>query len=205
MLEKKEKTLYLGSTSRSRQMLLNEAEISFTLLEQSADETQCDWGLSLQQVVENIALYKMDHVLLPQAQEGDICFVLTADTLTENKFGEIEGKPIDRVDAVKKLKSARNGVRTETAFCLDRRIYKDNNWLVDVRIRQSVGATYCFDVPDSVIDFYLDNVPVVGSCAIAIEGFGGQFLKEIDGSYTAVVGLPMYELRETLIKLGFFN
>ena len=154
MLKKKEKKLYLGSTSQSRQMLLNQAKIPFTLVEQSADETQCDWGLSLQQVVENIALYKMDHVLLPQAQEGDICFVLTADTLTENKFGEIEGKPVDRVDAIKKLKSARNGVRTGTAFCLDRRICKDNAWLVDVRIRQFVGATYCFNVPDNVIDFF---------------------------------------------------
>ncbi len=202
---KKEKTLYLGSTSRSRQMLLNEAEIPFTLVDQSADETQCDWGLSLHQVVENIALHKMDHVLLPQAQEGDICFVLTADTLTENKFGEIEGKPIDRVDAIKKLKSARNGVRTGTSFCLDRRIYKDNAWLIDVRIGRFVDATYCFNVPDDWIDFYLDNIPLVGSCAIAIEGFGGQFLKDINGSYTAVVGLPMYELREALIKLDFFN
>ncbi len=205
MMIKKTKMLYLGSTSQSRQMLLNEARIPFTLVEQSADETQCDWGLSLQQVVENIALYKMDHVRLPEAKEEDICFVLTADTLTENKFGEIEGKPVDRADAIKKLKSARNGVRTGTAFCLDRRIYKDNAWLVDVRIRQFVDATNCFNVPDNAIDFYLDNVPVVGACAIAIEGFGGQFLKEIDGSYTAVVGLPMYELREALIKLGFFN
>jgi nucleoside triphosphate pyrophosphatase len=147
----------------------------------------------------------MDHVLLPQGQEGDICFVVTADTLTENKFGEIEGKPINCDDAIKKLKHARNGVRTGTAFCLDRRLYKDDKWCIDVRIRQFVDATYCFNVPDNLIDFYLENVPVVGSCAIAIEGFGGQFLKSITGSYTAVVGLPMYELREALCTLGFFS
>ncbi len=200
----KDNILYLGSTSQSRQMLLCEAKIAFTLVEQSADESQCDWGLSLQQVVENIALYKMEHVVLPEAQEGAICFVLTADTLTENSAGELEGKPTDRADAVKKLTSARNGVRTGTAFCLDRRVYKDNTWTVDVRIRQFVEATYCFTVPDNAIDFYLDNVPVVGSGAIAIEGFGNQFLKSINGSYSAVVGLPMYELREALTKLNFF-
>lgn len=200
-----QKILYLGSTSASRKMLLTEAKIPFTLVGQSADEAQCDWGLSLQKVVEHIALYKMEHVTLPAGQQGDICFVLTADTLTENEYGELEGKPVDRADAIKKLIAVRNGVRTGTAFCLERRLFDAGQWKVDEHVMQYVEATYQFVVPDHLLDFYLDNVPVIGSGAIAIEGFGGQFLKDINGSYTAVVGLPMFELRQALTKLGFFN
>ena len=199
------KKLYLGSSSQSRQMLLREARIPFTLVSQSADESACDWGQSLRKVVESIALYKMQHVILPAGAEGDICFVLTADTLTENSAGTLEGKPVDRADAINKLKTSRDGVCTGTAFCLERRIYKNGAWQLDVHILKYVAADYVFNVPDHAIDFYLDNVPVVGSGAIAIEGFGNQFLESINGSYSAVVGLPMYELRECLTELGFFK
>ena len=41
------------------------------------------------------------------------------------------------------------------------------------------------------------------SGAVAIEEFGAQYLKSISGSYTAVVGLPLYEVKEALIDLNF--
>jgi septum formation protein len=199
------KQLYLGSTSASRRMLLTQARIPFTVIQQSADESQCDWQLSLQQVVENIALYKMKHLLLPPAEKDAICYVLTADTLTENSQGKLEGKPIDRADAIQKIRFARNGVRTGTAFCLDQRIYDGQHWQIEKRVVQFVQAAYIFNVPDHYIDFYLDNVGMYGSCAIAIEDIGAQFLQSLNGSYTAVVGLPMYELRQALEKMNFFN
>lgn len=199
------KTLYVASTSASRKMLLTQSKIPFTIIHQSADEAACDWNLPLEEVVRNIALYKMEHALVPQGQENETCYVLTADTLTLNSKGGIEGKPIDRQDAIKKLQSARDGARTGTAFCLDRRIFRNSIWHVDARIVAFVQADYCFDVPDDRLDFYLDNIGFLGSGAIAIEGFGAQFMRTISGSYTAVVGLPMYELREALTTLGFFS
>ncbi len=199
------KRLYLASTSASRKMLLTQARIPFTIIHQSADESQCDWSLSLQQVVESIALYKMEHASLFQGQEDDICYVLTADTLTLNSQGEIQGKPVDRQDAIKKLQSARDGARTGTAFCLERRIFKDGDWHMQERVVQFVQADYRFNVPDDQLNFYLDNIGFWGSCAIAIEDFGAQFLESVNGSYTTIVGLPMYELRQALIRLGFFS
>jgi septum formation protein len=199
-------TLYLGSTSASRQMLLREAGIPFVTVTQSADETKCDWNLPLKEVVEHIALYKMQHVQLPVGTQGQRCFVLTADTLTENAQGKIEGKPIDRADAVAKLKGARAGaVRTGTAFVLERRIYQNNQWEVEEHMVGYAQATYIFDVADAWMDFYLDNVAVSGAGAIAVEGFGNQFLQKIDGSYAAVIGLPMFELRQALERFGFFE
>lgn len=194
--------LYLASSSMSRQMLLREAGIPFTVIPQSADESVCDWTLPLEPAVKGIALHKMQHVLLPEGHEGEFCFVLTADTLTETKEGKLEGKPIDRADAIAKLRSARQGVCTGTAVCLERRLFKNGCWAVEEQRMLYAQAHYIFNVPEHELDFYLDNVPVVGAGAIAIEGFGNQFLERLEGSYSAVVGLPMYELRRALTKLS---
>lgn len=196
--------LYVGSTSRSRHMLLQDAGIPFEVIAQSADEQQCDWSLPLNQTVEGIARYKMKHLVLPAGAEGDYCFVLTADTLTENRDGGLEGKPIDRADAVAKLIRAREGVRTGTACLVRKCHFVQGSWqVIEERMLYAQGS-YIFNVPDAWIDFYLDNVPVLGSGAIAIEGFGNQFLQSLQGSLSAVIGLPMYELREALQTMGFF-
>lgn len=198
--------LYLGSQSRSRQQLLQEAQIPFILVGQSADETACDWSLPLPQIVTHIARYKMDCLRMPVVQEESCAYVLTADTLSQNASGIVHGKPVDYDDAVKKIKEARDGIQTLcTAFCLDYKIFRDNVWHTQRRIERVVSASYEFIVPDAWIDIYLQkSFGLSASNAIAIEGFGGQFLKQISGSYTTIVGLPMYELREALESFDFF-
>lgn len=201
----KQNTLLLASSSASRQQLLREAQIPYQLVTQTADEAKCDWNLPLQQVVQNIARYKMEHVVLPQGSEGDICYVVTADTLSEDSNGTISGKPTDRADAIKQIKLARNRMRTGTAFCLDRKIYRNGAWEIDQRIERFVQAYSVFDVPDEWIDIYLaKSIGLVCSGAVAIEGYGGLFLRSVEGSYTTIVGLPLFELREALEEVGFF-
>jgi predicted house-cleaning NTP pyrophosphatase (Maf/HAM1 superfamily) len=36
-----------------------------------------------------------------------------------------------------------------------------------------------------------------------IEDFGENFLKSVNGSYTTILGLPMFELRRALKEIGF--
>jgi septum formation protein len=196
---------FLGSSSHSRQMLLREAGISFTLVPQNADESKCDWGLQVDQVVQNIAVYKMDHVVLPIGVPGDTCFVLTADTLNLGKDGIIKGKPVDRIDAIAQLKDNRSGL-TATAFCLDKRLYKNGTWEITKRSVQIIKASHEFYVPDEWINTYLEkSMGTKTAGAIAIEGFGAQFLRSVQGSYTTIIGLPMCEVRQTLQKFGFFD
>jgi septum formation protein len=198
--------LLLGSKSYSRKLLLDFGRISYQVIEQEADESQCDWGLEMPQVVANIARYKMQHVIIPQGtQEGQIAFVLTADTLSQEKDGTIGGKPANLEDAIAKIRRARTGMRTGTAFCLDKRIWQEGKWQIEQRIEQYVQAEYIFDIPEAWIDRYIANtIALTASQAIAIEEYGAQFLKEVRGSYTAIVGLPLYEVREALEKLGFW-
>lgn len=199
-------TLLLGSQSQARFRLLSEACIPFTIISQDADETKCDWGLPVQQVVTAIARYKMEHAIVPQGTEGQICFVLTADTLSSDSTGTIHAKPISREDAIEKIKLARKGINTcTTAFCLEKKEFKNNQWTTIQRIEKVVSAQYRFIIPDTWIERYFENSPVlISSGAIAIELYGNQFLIDVLGSYSAIVGLPMFELREALEEVGFF-
>ncbi len=161
--------------------------------------------MPLQQVVESIALHKMQHLILPHGKEGDVCFVLTADTLSQDVHGGIQGKPINKHDAFEKIKVAREGSQLCTAFCLDKKRFVNGVWEVEQRIARSVHAAYLFDIPDALIEDYFEH-SIGYSCsnAIAIEGYGSRYLKWVDGSYTAIVGLPLYEVRQALEEVGFF-
>ena len=199
--------LFLASKSSSRKMLLRQAQISFKTIKQEADESKCDWGLPLLQLVAAIALYKMSHAIVPDGlHEGDICFVLTADTMLQDKTGAIHGKPIDRADAITKLKAVRDGARVYTAFCLDRKIWQNGSWKIDQRTQECVCAEYEFIIPDEWIDTYF-KTSIGLQCAggTAIEAYGNLFLKSVNGSYSAIVGLPLFEVRQALETVGFFS
>lgn len=202
--------LFLGSSSVSRQQLLKDAGIPFILVPQNADELACDWGMSLQKLVEHIAISKMNHVIMPTGNDGDYAYVLTADTLTEHSSGAIVGKPVNKDQAIEQIRAARAGVTTGTAFCLEKRQFITKagigSWHSVERVVTYLSAQYQFIIPDEWIDRYFElSMGYQGCGAIAIEGFGSLFLKEVHGSYSAIVGLPLYELREELERLGFFR
>jgi septum formation protein len=205
--------LLLASKSSSRKMLLEQSHIPFTIIEQEADEAQCDWRLPLAQLVPNIARHKMAHVILPAGtQDGEHCLVLTADTLSQDMCDNtIQGKPADRADAVNKIRKARAGSRLCTAFCLYKYVWRENSahgaWELVQKEERAVMAEYHFIVPDNLIDWYLDveGDMLSKAGAIAIEGVGAQFLQSVSGSHSAIIGLPLYELRQALTNLGFFD
>ena len=198
--------LYLASKSPSRKNLLQRAGICFEILEQNADETQCDWGLSLHKVVESIAFHKMEHVIMPQGKEGQTAFVLTADTLGIDPTGAIRGKPANAAEAIMMLKLARGGSNEcGTAFCLEKKAFENGSWHTNKRIQGYARAEYYFDVPDAQIEDYIQRSNALeGAGAIKIED-GAQFMRFMSGSYTAIIGLPMYELWQALQEIGFFN
>lgn len=201
-----EKKLYLGSKSHSRQELLTRASIAYEVVGQDADETVCDCNLPFNEIVSSIARCKMEHVVLPAGVDGSVCFVLTADTLTCGSDGSVNGKPADRDDAIRQIKSAKDGAVTATAFCLDKKIWRNDSWQTQERIERYAQGTCSYVVPDDWLERYLAQSFVYSSAgAIFVEGYGAQFVKEIQGSYTAIIGLPMFELREALTEIGFFD
>lgn len=199
--------LYIASNSASRKRLLSEAGIPFQVITQDADESLVNTNQALSDIVVQIAMLKMQHAQIPAGGvDGDICFVLTADTLGLTMSGRVLCKPVDRKDAVSMLIDARPGTLTATGFCLRKLQWRHDAWVVVQEVVDFDQAQSVFDVPDEFIDFYLDAIPFLTvSGAISIEGIGGQFVKSVDGSYETIVGLPMFKIRQALFKFGFYS
>jgi len=189
-------------------MLLDEICMPYKLLKQTADESSCDWGLPIQKLVTSIAHLKMDHVILPEpGQDGQVIFVVTADTVSQDYEGNNFGKPVDLQDAYRMVRILRNGSLVGTGFCVAKFCVKNGAW-VKIDYRQGYAQARCkFDVPEAFLETYFKQHPVSLRAAggMAVEQFGLQFFKEINGSFTAIVGLPLYELRAALTELGFYD
>lgn len=205
--------IYLASGSKSRQELLRLANLPFAVIAQNANEDLFDRKQGLECVVRQIAQEKMRCAILPDGRiDGEICYVLSADTMGTSKSGEIFGKPQDRADAIRMLKAFRQGAQTGTAFCLEKRVWqvRSASWQVLNSVACYVSASYVFNVPDEMLDLYFKHsmsrfgisyLDVSG--AVAVEDYGLQFVTSFQGSFTAVMGLPLYELRKELSEMGF--
>ena len=131
--------------------------------------------------------------------------VLTADTLTLNSDNKILGKPKNRDEAIAML-SNRNPVLVGTGFCLDKKEFDGRQWHTIEQIVDYDQAYCTVDIPPHRLDFYLSKVAYLKvSGSFSVGGFGDQFVKEVVGNYSAIIGLPMYQLRKGLEKMDFFK
>ncbi len=191
-----------------RQHLLDLAEIPYTVLKQTCDECAVNLEKSFDKYVLAIAQEKINHVIIPEKLQDDSpIFILTADTLMRLQESKtILGKPKDKDDAKQML----NLMQTEpielvTGCCLEKRKWANNTWQTASKKHWTMPATIEFCVPDEEMDLYFEKMPyALSACGAGIiEDFGLNFLKRIDGSFTAVLGLPLFELRRELKAMGF--
>ena len=197
-----ERGIYLASRSPRRRELLAQIGVRFHLLLFRArpgemvdvDESTLG-GETPEAYVERMARTKVDagwqRMLqrnLPRAP------VLSADT-TVALDGKIFGKPANREHAAEML-GALSGRSHEvlTAVAL-----KSDDWLESVVSRSEVKFK---KLTAAEIAAYVES----GECddkagAYAIQGRAGRFAVELRGSYSGVMGLPLYETGELLDKL----
>lgn len=198
--------LHLASSSSSRKSLLERAQIPFITIPQESAEDYDTALTDINDVVKAIAQCKMKHAILPQGTEGEITFVLTADTMTCDKNGVIRGKPQNYDDAVAIIKALHDAAIVATGFCLEKKQYTNGEWHTIKQLCESVTATCICDVPDNWVDAYIKNSNALNVAgALMVDDFGSLFVKTINGSYTTILGLPMYELRIALEQCGFFD
>lgn len=200
------KILYLASQSKSRQQLLQEARIPFQVITQNFDEKLCDWNQELNFLVKTIAQCKMRSVVVPDNhKEGDIIYILTADSLTQDKNGKIYGKPDSYQEAFNMLNALHGISAVATAFCIEQRIYKNGRWLMLAQKSDVVMGSCELCMPEKYYKDYCALVDVLKLAgAFSVEGYCQQFIKSISGSYTAIIGLPMFEVRKALEELSFY-
>ena len=118
----------------------------------------------------------------------------------------VHGKPVDKKDAIAKIKALRGKGIVGTAFCVDKKRFENNAWITEKRVEQYVQTTYHLELPDSWIERYLEYTPdyLLISGGFSVEGYGAQFITTVTGSYSALLGLPLAELRVALEQLNFY-
>jgi len=201
--------IYLGSSSPARQQLLKYADIPFKVIPHRSDEQLAHAPNNFSDYVLAIAQAKMHSLALPKKIEvgTDYLFALTADSLIRNpRSGEIMGKPVDAEDANRMLAVALEGcVEVLTAVCLKKFFYQHGRIDGSLTREWTTSAMIEFYVDPSSVGKYLTLLPIALQCSGAgvIEGHGLSYLKSVHGSYTAAIGLPLYELKQNLRELGF--
>jgi septum formation protein len=185
----------LASSSPRRRELLHQAGGDFRVLVSGCDEDVVA-GESARDMVTRLALVKASAIA---ARHPD-AFVVGADT-TVWIDGEALGKPTSELDAERMLEAIQG--RTHEVWggvaLLHRGKGIERVWSHMTRVTMS-------PIERATISWYVKTgEPMDKAGGYAIQGIGLQFVREIQGSYSNVVGLDVATLVEVLCEYGAFR
>ena len=199
-----EKHIYLASRSARRRDLLKQMGVNFEMLllregpgrSADFDEAQLP-GESPRDYVVRVARLKADAGWVRLEQRRLMRHpVLAADT-TVALGNTILAKPTDRENAVAMLKQLSGNVHfvyTSVAVKFYDSI-KETLSATEVKFRELSD--------DEIRRYVASGDPLDKAGAYGIQGKAAMFIESLNGSYTGVVGLPMYETAQLLGNFGF--
>ena len=183
--------LHLASASPRRRDLLAALGLSFTCGGADIDESAVA-GESVREIALRLAIAKSRSVF----DSGDYAMpVLGADTIVVLD-DRIFGKPDSREDALRMLS------------CLSGRTHKVVTGVALVTHSGLETAISSTEVqfreiePDEAEAYWQSGEPAGKAGSYAVQGLGGIFVRSIHGSYSGVVGLPVYETAGLLCRAG---
>lgn len=185
--------IYLASESPRRRELLDQLGVEYQLLSVDIDETPRE-GEAAVTYVQRLARAKAEAGWQALGSEQRAWPVLAADTSVVVD-GQILGKPRDGEDAVAMLQLLSGRChRVLTALAL-------------------VGEQTQLALSDSEVCFrqlsleecqvyWQTGEPADKAGGYAIQGRAAQFIHHLSGSYSGVMGLPLYETAQLLAAAG---
>ena len=182
---------HLASASPRRQELLRQLGLHFDvrpadIVEQpGADESAADYA-------RRMALEK---ARAAQARAGSGLPVLGADTDVVLD-GRILGKPRDRADALAMLAALSD--REHEVYSAVAMVQGERAEVMLSVTRVAFGRI----TAEAASSYWESGEPADKAGAYGIQGIGAQFVKGISGSYSGVVGLPLFETTELLLRFG---
>ncbi len=184
--------LYLASGSPRRRELLTQIGVPFTGLSAQIDETPSP-DEPPRAYVERLARGKAE-AGLALLSDGQAC-VLGADTAVVLD-GRILGKPVDEADALAMLMalSGREHEVLTAVAVANRQVCQALTVSSRVRFRP-------IQVHEAKA-YWASGEPQDKAGSYAIQGLAAIFVEGLQGSYSAVVGLPLCETAELLGRFG---
>ena len=183
-------TLLLASSSPRRREILNALRLRFSVQANEVDERALP-DESVDQLVLRLAEAKSSAAVC-----GPDDFVIGADTAVVLD-DDVLGKPIDKRDAIAMLlRLSGRSHQVVTAVAL-----RGPHGVETALSRTRVDFREISR--DEAVAYWQSGEPRDKAGAYGIQGLGGLFVSGIDGSYSGVVGLPVYETVELLANAGF--
>ena len=191
LVNKSKYNIILGSGSSRRKELLGMTGINFSVMSIPVDESFPDslQGTEISEYIVN----KKSNAFSKLIKENEI--IITADTLVwfENKC---LGKPKDKNEAKYMLKlfaGKSHDVITSVGFLTT------SNFKI---LTESTTVIYK-SLTDSEIDYYVENVnPIDKAGSYGIQDWIGMIgVEHVNGSYTSVLGLPVPQTTDQIIKI----
>jgi septum formation protein len=182
--------LILASASPRRKSLLQDLGLDFEVIKAEVEEKPVA-GETAQEFVLRAACDKAGEISRTNVE----CWVLGADTIVVHD-NKILGKPVDADEALEILQtlSGRSHL-VHTGFCL-------MNEKEKISVSRVVTTEVCFYPfsQDIAAAYVATGEPLDKAGAYGIQGRGGFLVEKVEGSYTNVVGLPMFEVVEELLR-----
>jgi septum formation protein len=182
--------LILASASPRRKFLLNELGLDFEIIEAQVEENPAA-GESPQEFVMRAACDKAGDISRTNIES----WVLGADTVVVHDR-RILGKPGNAEEALSVLLSLSGQKHlVHTGFCL-------MNGKEKISASRVVTTEVYFSSFSKEIAaaYVATGEPLDKAGAYGIQGSGGFLVEKINGSYSNVVGLPLVELVEELLR-----
>lgn len=185
--------LFLASQSPRRRQLLEQLGYAFSVLELDVPEVRQP-GEPPEDYVRRVAREKAGAGLL-QVVGAPGAVVIAADT--EVVLGDtVFGKPADAADATRMLEalSGRTHLALSVVCCVDRGREAERLCVSRVRFARLE--------PARIAAYVASGEPMGRAGAYAIQGRAAAFIEHLEGSYTGVMGLPLYETDGLLREFG---
>lgn len=188
-------SLYLASRSPRRRELLNQIGVRFSVIAGDINETpeaQESPEIYVVRMAREKAAAGSALVSLRQVERLP---VLAADTSVVMD-GHILGKPVDQAEAAKML-----GLLSDHTHQVMTAVAVTNGERIESRL--SVSQVVFNALSDREIERYWHtDEPQDKAGAYGVQGFGAVFVRELQGSYSGVVGLPIVETVALLNDFG---
>ena len=184
--------IYLASRSPRRRELLRQIGVAYRLLDIEVDE-RVRGGESPSDYVLRVSQDKAV-AGLEACRQAERLPVLAADTCVV--AGErMLGKPADREEGLWMLRQLSGAThRVYTAVALD-------NGRLAARLSVSEVSFRTLSEMEMAA-YWASGEPADKAGGYAVQGLAAQFIRELRGSYSGVMGLPLFETAELLREAG---
>lgn len=198
--------IYLASQSPRRRQLLEQIGVAHELLlpnaqgdiAEDAEAIEVERaGESPRDYVQRVTAGKLDAAIARHARRGLVDAPILCSDTTVALGQQILGKPADAQDAKRilgLLSGAEHEVLTAVALQSGQR-----------RLQAlSVSTVRFAPMTSAQIDAYIASGEPMGKAgAYGVQGAAAAHIAEIRGSYSAIMGLPVFETAELLRQLGW--